>query len=227
MFRSSGLDVPVRAKRLSSSFRQQPAVATAICLLCLLGWAQAWAGAPTDQLKASVDHVIAVLQDPNLKSDAKAAERRAAIRQQAESEFDFNETAKRALGRHWQELSESQRKEFVSLFADLIERAYITKIEKYSGEPIVYVGESVEGDTATVRTKFVTKQGTEIPIDYRLFRNGDRWLVYDVLVEGVSLVANYRTQFDRILRTSGYEELVRRMKSAEFGTPEKSRTPRS
>jgi phospholipid transport system substrate-binding protein len=201
--------------------------AAAICLLCLVGWGQAWAGTPTDQLKTSVDNVLAVLQDPKLKSEAKAAERRAAIRQQAESEFDFNETAKRALGRHWQELSESQRKEFVSLFAELIERAYINKIEKYSGEPIVYVGESVEGDLATVRTKFVTKQGTEIPIDYRLYRKGDRWLVYDVLVEGVSLVANYRTQFDRILRTSGYDELVRRMKAAEFGPPEKSRTPRS
>ena len=191
------------------------------------------AGAPTDQLKAPVDQVIRILQDPKLKPDSMAAERRAAIRKEAESIFDFPETAKRALGRHWQSLSAAEQSEFVSLFTDLLERAYLVKIERYSGEPIVYTGDSIEGELATVKTKFTTKQGTEIPIEYRLLRHGDRWMVYDVFIEGVSLIANYRTQFDRIMRTGSYQELARRLRAhqAEFASPagsqQRARTPRS
>jgi phospholipid transport system substrate-binding protein len=191
------------------------------------------AGTPTEQLKAPVDEVIRILRDPKLKPDSMAAERRAAIRKEAESIFDFQETAKRALGRHWQTLSAAEQREFVSLFTDLLERAYLVKIERYSGEPIVYTGDSVEGESATVKTKFITKQGTEIPIEYRLLQHGARWLVYDVFLEGVSLIANYRTQFDRIMRTGSYQELARRLRAnqAEFSAPAGSqqggRMPRS
>ena len=138
--------------------------------------------------------------------------------------FDFTETAKRALGRHWQGLAEKDRQEFTSLFTDLIERAYISKIERYSGERIAYAGEAVDGGLATVRTRFVTKQGTEVPVDYRMQQRGDRWLVYDVSVEGVSLINNYRTQFDKIIQTSSYAELVRKMKAAEFAAPASPRS---
>jgi phospholipid transport system substrate-binding protein len=193
--------------------------AIAASALLLAGVGVATAGIPTDQLRTSVDHVLAVLKDPALKPESKAAERREAIRHDADAVFDFTEMSRRALGRHWQELNESQQQEFVKLFADLLERAYVSKIEKYSGEKIDYVGESVEGDMATVKTQIVTKEGTPVPIDYRLLHKGDRWLVYDVLVEGVSLVLNYRTQFDHILQTSSYDELVRRLKAnqAEYG----------
>jgi phospholipid transport system substrate-binding protein len=176
------------------------------------------AGAPTDQLKSSVEQIVKVLEDPALKTDSRAKDRRAAIRKEAEVVFDFTETAKRALGRHWQGLSDKDRQEFTGLFTDLIERAYISKIERYSGERIAYAGEAVDGGLATVRTRFVTKQGTEIPVDYRMQQRGDRWLVYDVSVEGVSLINNYRTQFDKIIQTSSYAELVRKMKAAEVGT---------
>jgi phospholipid transport system substrate-binding protein len=192
---------------------------------------QAWAAAPTEQLKGSIDQVIRILEDPKLKQESMATERRAAIRKQAESIFDFTETGKRALGQHWQSLNDSQRQEFISLFTDLLERAYITRIEQYSGEQVVYAGDSIEGDTATVKTKFVTKQGTEVPVDYRLIRRGDRWLAYDVLIEGISLVSNYRTQFDRIMRTASYPELARRLRASqgEFSAPgaPSARTPRS
>jgi phospholipid transport system substrate-binding protein len=177
------------------------------------------AGAPTDQLKSSVEQIVKVLEDPALKADSRVKDRRAAIRKEAEVVFDFTETAKRALGRHWQGLSEKDRQEFTGLFTDLIERAYISKIERYSGERIAYAGEAVDGGLATVRTRFVTKQGTEVPVDYRMQQRGDRWLVYDVSVEGVSLINNYRTQFDKIIQTSSYAELVRKMKAAEVGTP--------
>ena len=191
--------------------RRFQAVALGALLLACAG--AAMAGLPTDQLRVSVDHVLAVLQDPSLRAESKAAERRAAIRHDADAVFDFTEMSRRALGRHWQELNESQQQEFVALFADLLERAYVSKIEQYSGEKIDYVGESVEGDMATVKTQIVTKQATQVPVDYRLLNKGDRWLVYDVLVEGVSLVLNYRTQFDHILQTSSYDELVRRLKA--------------
>jgi phospholipid transport system substrate-binding protein len=192
----------------------------------LVVWAPApaRAGAPTDQLKASVEQIVKVLEDPALRAEARSQERRAAIRKEAEGVFDFTETAKRALGRHWQGLAEKDRQEFTSLFTDLIERAYISKIERYSGERIAYAGEAVEGGLATVRTRFVTKQGTEVPVDYRMQQRGDRWLVYDVSVEGVSLINNYRTQFDKIIQTSSYAELVRKMKAAELSAPASPRS---
>ena len=190
-----------------------------ICAQMVWAPASADAGAPTDQHCSSVDQMVTVLDDPALKADSRAQDRRAAIRKEAQVVFDFGETAKRALGRHWQGLSEKDRQEFTGLFTDLIERAYISKIERYSGERIAYAGESVEGGLATVRTRFVTKQGTEIPVDYRMQQRGDRWLVYDVMVEGVSLINNYRTQFDKIIQTSSYAELVRKMKAAEVSAP--------
>ena len=201
--------------------------------LLLASSSSALAGLPTDQLKTSVDRVIRLIEDPTLKTDAKVKERRAAIRKEAENILDFQETAKRALGPHWQRISEKEQQEFVSLFSDLLEHAYISKIERYSGERITYAGEAADGDAVTVKTRFVTKQGTEIPIDYRMLRRGERWLAYDVVIEGVSLVANYRVQFDKIVRTASYADLVTRMKGkvGEFGTPgdvkRKEQAPRS
>lgn len=195
-----------------------------LALVLLAGfsaWAPAWAdaGAPTEQLKAAVEQIVTILEDPGLKAQGREKDRRTAIRREAETVFDFGETAKRALGRHWQPLAEKDRQEFTSLFRDLIERAYISKIERYSGERITYTGESIDGAVASVRTRFVTKQGTEIPIDYRMQQRGDRWLVYDVVVEGISLINNYRTQFDKIIQTSSYAELVRKLKAAEVAAP--------
>jgi len=177
--------------------------------------AQAWAGTPTDQLRDSIDKVIKTLEDPALKAEAKVNERRAAVRKAAADIFDFAETAKRALGRHWKDRTDSEREEFVKLFGELLERSYISKIDLYGGEKVFYVGESVDGHLATVRTKVTTKQGTEVPVDYRMLRRGERWLVYDVAVEGVSLVSNYRTQFNKIIQTSSYQELVKKLKSKQ------------
>src|SRR5262249_56613726 len=187
-----------------------------------------WAGEPPHQLKGSVDKVLKILQDPKLQ--AQPDERRVAVRKVANGIFDWAETAKRALGPHWQNLSEKDRKEFVELFSDLLERSYIGKIEQYSGERIKYAGESAEGATATVRTKLIAKNGTEVPVDYRMLKNGDRWLVYDVSIEGISRVGNYLTQFNKIIQTASYEELVRKMRAQDqglSGTSPKAKAPRS
>jgi phospholipid transport system substrate-binding protein len=174
------------------------------------------AGVPTDQLKSATDRVLKLLQDPELKTPEKTEERRKRIRGVADDIFDWQETGKRALARHWQPLTPQQRNEFSALFADLVERSYIGKIEAYSGEKILYGGETLDGGgQAIVKTKLVTKSNTEIPIDYQMSKEGDRWRAYDVLIEGISLVANYRTQFNKIIAQSGYDELIKKMKSKQ------------
>jgi phospholipid transport system substrate-binding protein len=183
------------------------------CLLILASAAHAAAQTPTQQVKAAIDRAIQTLEDPALEGERRTAERRAALRRIADDLFDFREVARRALAQHWRPLSEEQRAEFVRLFSDLLERAYMSKIELYSGEPIRYTAEHVEGEFASVSTRLVTKQGAEVPIDYRMLKRGERWLVYDVIAEGVSLVSNYRTQFNSIIQTSSYAELVAKMRA--------------
>ena len=178
----------------------------------LAGGGPAWAGAPTDQLRARIDRVLKVLGDAELGQD----ERRVIIRRLAYETFDFREISQRSLARHWQARTPAEREEFVPLFADLLERSYIGKIEMYSGgEKIQYAGDTIDGDQALVRTKIVTRQGTEVAVDYRSHRVGDHWLVYDVSIEGISLVSNYRTQFNKIIQSNGYNTLVDRMKAKQ------------
>ena len=187
-----------------------------VACLVVLSAVVAHAGLPTDQLKGAIERVVKTLDNPALKGEAKVAERRSAVRKIANDIFDFSEIARRSLGRHWAARSEVEQREFVMLFGDLLERAYISKIDTYGGEKIVYTGERAEGDIAVVTTKIISKNGTEVPIDYRMLRKGsDRWLVYDVNIEGVSLVSNYRTQFNKIIQTSSYAELVKKMKTKQ------------
>jgi phospholipid transport system substrate-binding protein len=184
-------------------------------LAVLLVGRDAAEGSPTAQLRATVDRVIQTLQGPALADDSKAVERRQAVRAVAEEIFDLGETARRALGRHWRDRTEAEQREFVALFSDVLERTYVSQIARYGGERVVYAGEVQEDDFAVVKTRIVLpRSGETVPVDYRMRRRGDRWLVYDVAIEGVSLVANYRSQFNRIIATSSYEHLVSRMQSA-------------
>jgi phospholipid transport system substrate-binding protein len=207
--------------------RSSALVLAVVCGLAFLAGpaGTASAGVPSDQLKTQIERVIKTLEDPELRKDAKAQTRRAAVRKIAEDIFDFGETAKRSLGRHWAARTPAEREEFTQLFADLLERSYLSKIELYGGEKIQFAGDSVEGDIATVKTRIMTKSGSEVPIDYKMLRKGDRWLVYDVVIEGVSLISNYRTQFNKIIQTSSYPELVKKLKTkqGEFIQDEKSR----
>ena len=184
--------------------------ALVLTLALVLAAAPARAGEPMDQLKAQVDRVLKLIDDPSLKDKPK--DKRVAVRKIADDIFDFGETAKRSLGRHWAARTEAERDEFVKLFGDLLERSYISKIELYGGEKIQYLSDRTEGDQASVLSKLVTKAGADVPIEYRMLKKDDRWLVYDVIIEGVSLVSNYRTQFNKIIQTSSYAELVRKMK---------------
>jgi phospholipid transport system substrate-binding protein len=196
-------------------------LALTLAIFCILAFAQvSWATTATEQLKSAIDHVLAIVDAPALKGDGRIVERRIAVRKIANESFDFAEIARRSLGRHWQPLSEAQRTEFVGLFSDLLERSYISKIELYVGEKVVYSGERVDGDLATVSTKIMTKNGTEVPIDYRLSRHDDRWMIYDVNIEGISFVSNYRTQFSKIIQSGGYNSLVEKMKTKQAESAE-------
>ncbi len=171
----------------------------------------AWA-TPTDDVKGTIDRVLKIVQDPTLKPQAKTKERRAEIRRTVGERFNFGEMARRSLATHWRDRTAQEQQEFVGLFTDLLEKSYVDKIENFSDEKIVYLAEQIEGDSATVKSKVVTKKSGDIPIDYRLLQRDGKWEVYDIIIEGVSLINNYRIQFNKIIRTKSYPELVRLMK---------------
>lgn len=173
---------------------------------------KALAGIPTEQLKNTTDKILAVVTDPALKDPSKSADRRKLIRKAVDERFDWEELSRRALGRHWARRSDEERKTFVELFGQLLERTYLDRVEGYSGEQVSYVGETVDGEYAIVEARILTAQRTEVPVLYRMRQRGDSWMVYDIVIEGVSLVANYRNQFQSILARSSYEELVRLLK---------------
>ena len=173
--------------------------------------------APVQELRNRVDRAVQALSDPSLKGASKVPERRARVRKIADEIFDFNEMAKRALGVHWQQLQPAERERFVRTFADLLDRAYFEKIDSYNGEKVQYLPPKLEADQATVQTRVTTDKGTEIPVDYRMINEGGHWMVYDVIIEGVSLVSNYRAQFDRIIRTGSVADLLRRMEAQVAG----------
>lgn len=187
----------------------------ALAGLVALVVAPAWAGAPTEQLKGTIEKIIPILQDPGLKGGTRQEERRAALRTVANEIFDYTESARRALGRYWDGRTDQERREFAQLLGDLLERAFVTKLLRYGGEQIAYTGELVDGNLATVKTKITAKNGAELPVDYQVLRRGDRWLVYDVTIEGVSLMSNYRAQFQKIIQTSSYADLVRKLKAKQ------------
>jgi phospholipid transport system substrate-binding protein len=173
----------------------------------------ALAGAPTDQIKQQVDKTVKILEDPALKNNL--TERHARVRKLMEEIFDYQDTARRALGPHWNARTPQEREEFSRLFAEILDRAYVSKIDLYQGEKVTYTGESINGDEATVKTKIITPKGTEVPVDYRAHLKDGHWKVYDVLIEGVSLVSNYRTQFNKVVTTESYDALVQRLRAKD------------
>ncbi|MGA2517626.1 MAG: ABC transporter substrate-binding protein [Thermodesulfobacteriota bacterium] len=167
---------------------------------------------PMDEIKQTTDKMLSIVTNPAFKTPSQTEEREKLIRQAVDERFDWDEMARRSLAIHWAKRTVEERKEFVRLFADLVERTYMKKVEDYSGEKVLYEGETKEGDYASVRVKIVTKRGEDIPVEYRLKKEKEDWFVYDVSIEGVSLVNNYRTQFNSILSQSSYENLVKRLR---------------
>ena len=188
-------------------------IGTLFLLAVLSAPGPASAGEPTNQIRGAIDRGIAILQRPDLKAKEKREVRREALRKEMFPSFYFEEMAKRSLGVHWKDRTPREREEFTGLFRDLLENAYAVKIEGYNGERILYRKESVDPPYAEVNTVIVTMQGDEVTVDYRVLKDGARWRIYDIVIEGVSLVNNYRSQFAGILQKSSYPELVKRLKS--------------
>jgi phospholipid transport system substrate-binding protein len=181
--------------------------------------------APRDVVQSAVVRVVQAIEGSHpAKPEAHATARpagdakpagdrvRLEIRRIATDLFDFEEIARRSLSRHWAGRSTTEQAEFVGLFTDLLERAYVGRIEAYSGEKIVYTGEVVDGDYATVRSRILTRRKTETALDYRMHKIGGRWKVYDVLIDNVSFVSTYRSEFNRIIQSYSWDELIERLR---------------
>jgi phospholipid transport system substrate-binding protein len=174
---------------------------------------QGFSGEPQNQLRQTTDKVLAILSDPVLKSPDRAKERRELILKAVDERFDWEEMARRTLARHWAQRTPEERQEFVRLLKDLLQRVYMDKVEGYSWNKILYEGEQIDGDYATLRVKVFTAKDQTIQVEYRTRKKGEFWLVYDFSVEGVGLVNNYRTQFNEIILKSSYQELINKLKA--------------
>jgi len=167
--------------------------------------------APTDEVKKVVDEVVRIVSDKGLKKDN--LKRRQALKKSISTVFDYSEMAKRSLGKNWNQRTPAEKKQFTDLFASLLENSYASKIESYNDERIIYLKENLDGDHAEVKSKVMTAKRDEFTIDYRLINQNGKWSVYDVVIEGISLVSNYRTQFNKIISASGYNELLKKLQN--------------
>jgi phospholipid transport system substrate-binding protein len=194
----------------SRSFITGAAIAISVGLILAAGAIRA--GEPLNVIKPTTDRALQVLNDPQLKPKEKRAERIERLKQIINPIFDYEETAKRALGVHWRRRSPAEQREFVKLFRTFLERIYSDRIDEYVGQRIVFGRETIDNDYAEVYATVVSAKGEESPVIFRLRRAGDKWLVYDAVVENISIVNNYRSQFERVISTSSYEELVKRIR---------------
>ncbi len=198
----------------------QGIVGTMALALVLAAGATAAPDSPTQAIKTSIDEVIGLLTDEHLKQPGQLERRRKLIEEAVGRRFDYEEMSKRALAAQWPKLNEAERREFVDLFKALLANTYGDKIEGYSGEQVHYLKERLENPYAEVQTKVISGK-TELPLDYRLLNKSGDWRVYDVIVDGVSLVKNYRGQFERIIRAESYTALVDKLrkKSEDIKAP--------
>ena len=170
-----------------------------------------WASNAGEQIKITVDQVLEILKDPKLQGAGKKAEKREKLRQVILPRFDFDEMAKRALGSNWNRYPDQQR-EFVTAFKQLLEDTYADQIEAAKGDKVIYLDERTEKDYAEVGTKVISSKGEETLMTYKLHPVDSDWKVFDIVVENISIVNNYRTQFNRVLSNASLEELIKRMR---------------
>lgn len=202
-----------RSRPSGRTVRRILAAVVAVSVALLMAPAPSRAGEPTDQIRGAIDRVLEILKKKDLQAKEKRAERRTLLREEISKAFDFDEMAKRSLGPAWRQRTPEERKEYVALFRQVLENSYLGKVEAYQGEKIRYVKDSVaEGRFAAVETLIVTGKGQEIPLNYRLVKEKSEWRVYDVVIEEISLVNNYRSQFGAILQRSSFQDLLARLR---------------
>lgn len=196
-------------------------VAMVMALFLVLPYS-VWASTPTEQVREKADKVLKILNDPALKNNKE--KRRDMVTNIVEEMIDWQEVGKRALAIHWRKRTPEERKEFINLYRDLLKRTYSDKLDLYAGEQILYDSEKIEGNRAVVKTRMINKKkGEEASVEYRLINKDGRWLGYDVVIEGISAVNNYRVQFNEVITSSSYENLIKKMKNREFRIKEASK----
>ena len=180
---------------------------------------------PMEAVRETLTQVLRILDDPSLKTPAKQAQRRHMLEEIAAGRFDYAEMSKRVLGNYWKPLTETQRKEFVEVYKGFLSDRYAGKIEDYSGrkQDVGYLAERIEGPYAEVRTELRSDK-TTLPMDYRLLVKNGRWSAYDIIIDGVSLVSNYRSQFQKIIRERSYEELVNKLRERSISPDTKKKS---
>lgn len=171
------------------------------------------AGVLADSVKKATDKLIEIFSDHTLDAPEMEEKRNRMIREAVDEVFDWEAFSQRTMGRHWAKLSPDEKKEFISLFGQLLERTYLSKTKQYSGESITFLDEDIDGKYGNLEAKVITENKTEVPVDYRMIKENGTWFIYDVHIEGVSLVNNYRTQFNNILTKSSYAELKKLLES--------------
>ena len=162
----------------------------------------------TADIRGTIDQVMEIIADPNLKSNPVL--KREKLRQVIALRFNFEQMVMRSLAKNYKDRSDAERKEFTLLFKKLLENSYASKIENYKDEKINYVDEKIKGKYAMVSTQIVRKDGV-VDVDYKMLKDGDQWLVYDFVIEGVSLIRNYKSQFSKIISTESYAALVSKL----------------
>jgi len=174
---------------------------------------------PLDVVTSSVSRGLASLRSPRIGFSA-GEERRAEIRGTAHDFFDVNDMARRALGQHWKDLLPREHEEFVRLFGEVLTQSFVTIVERHTGDNVASLDEEIAGTFAQVRSRITPELGAEIAIEYRLSQRGSRWTVYDIVLDGVSLVSNYRSQFNSIIGTSSVAQLLEQMRTARSRRPQ-------
>ncbi len=192
------------------------------CLFTVFPLAGAVAGdnTPKQEIESLVNQVLHVLQDPRYKGDAHREERRQKLRSLVEQIFDLDGVARRVLGRYGRRFSKDQFQEFKELFSKLLEKIYLTKIEHYSGEKVIFEDEKVLSPTKVAVPTKIIENDKEIPVEYRMLKKNGKWIGYDVVIEGVSLVKNYRSQFYEILHNKKPEDLLKIMRKKVAALPQ-------
>jgi phospholipid transport system substrate-binding protein len=170
------------------------------------------AGEPTQSIRSAIDQGVEILKKAKLENPKQRAQVIDQLRQIVYPLFDFNEMAMRSLGANWRRLNAQQRGEFVSTFTTLLEKTYADQIDLYDGQRVEYTGENIDGNYAVVDSRVIDKNGQTYSVAYRLHRVDDKWRIYDVVAENISLVNNYRSQFNRVIAKSSFEELLKIMK---------------
>jgi phospholipid transport system substrate-binding protein len=182
-----------------------------VVLVLAVGVAPMAAGTPTAAIKTTIKQMFVILNDEELKTPGRAEERRQQLEKVIGNRIAYDEMAKRSLGPQWAQLNEEERQEFVRLYAQLLRDTYSSRFDRYSDEKVEFLQETLQGDYAEVRTRLTSSKFT-LDVDYRMLQRAGDWRVYDIVVDGISLVHSYREQFTKIIRTYSYEELVTKLR---------------